>query len=69
MALEVGSTSSMSPSDKGKPVMEYVRHLESRVRQYQSADRRFWAWWFFWGFCSGVLATGLAFTVSALWLK
>jgi hypothetical protein len=44
----------------GRPILEYVRTLESRVREYQSRDFRYRGRWFTLGFASGVFLMVLA---------
>jgi hypothetical protein len=46
----------MSPGERTRPVMEYVRHLENRVREYRNTEMRFRGRWFTFGFLAGVAA-------------
>jgi hypothetical protein len=41
--------------ERARPIMEYLRHLENRVRQYQAREGLFRLHWFSLGFAaSGV---------------
>ena len=45
----------LSATERAHPILEYVRELETKVRYYQAAQRRF-SWWIFMvGFLIGML--------------
>jgi len=55
---------SPSTSERTRPVMDYVRQLENRVREYQNQEMRFRGKWFTFGFLAGV-----AVAFAAGWVK
>jgi hypothetical protein len=58
---EVSGMSMMDATERTRPVMQYVRDLETRVRHYQNIERRFNLRCFLVGFLLGGAATSLVF--------
>ena len=50
----------MTPDLRQIPVMEYIRHLEDRIRKYQREGIRVNWMIFLWGFMAGSLSIGIA---------
>jgi hypothetical protein len=57
--------SMLDAPERARPIM-YVRHLKSRVRQYQAREGLFRLHWFSLGFAAGGAAVGTGFAVVML---
>ena len=55
----------MDATERARPIMEYVRHMENTVRRYRAIETRFKATSFAWGLGAGAF---LGFAAGA-WLR
>lgn len=54
--------SMLDATERTRPIMEYVRDLENKVRRFRAEERRFHAKWFLFGVVVGIAS------VSTPWL-